>query len=241
MKQGLRNIRAKCDSRPSKTDKMHKLLDIIKEMKDFQEILLVAIPHRIFIAQKSAKKKEETKSEGFFEKTTRLLRNSIGFFQNAIEYFKENGAELLDKAQNHFESSQSGSPSLEELPLDMRERISQFFWDRHLEKLNQILHDIPTFQKEDADFQKRKGISLSLRKNILQTVDYRYFHNIITRDGLGNFLKLGETLKIAASNRVITTIQEGFASRVERSVNIVPILNDWHPQIDRRFYEGQFR
>jgi hypothetical protein len=125
--------------------------------------------------------------------------------------------------------------------LDLRGKISQFFWDRYLEKLNQILHDVHSFQREDSDFKMKEGISLSLQKNKLQKVDYMYHHNIITRDGLGNFLKLGDTLKIAASNRVISSIYEGFAYRVDLSRNTLPILNDWHPHIDWRFYEGQFR
>jgi hypothetical protein len=55
-------------------------------MEEFQEILLVSIQHRLYITQKAAKRKKETQSMGFFEKTTRFLRNSTRFFQKAIEY-----------------------------------------------------------------------------------------------------------------------------------------------------------
>jgi hypothetical protein len=236
IKEGLRRIRGKYNLIPEKTEKIRKLSDNIKQIEDFQKIVLMGIQERIYRRWEAVEKTGIRKDMKFLRKGWNYLKNAVKLFKMKMEKFFQKAKKILS-----FSNEQEDLLSLEvkKLPIELNERIHQSFWDGHLKTLNSILHDIPSFTREEIFMLEGNEISFSLKKNVLQTADYLYSHKIITGDTLGKFLKHDGTLKIAASTRAADFRLDGHVYWQCFKTSAVPILNEWHPHIDRRFYKGK--
>jgi hypothetical protein len=133
-------------------------------------------------------------------------------------------------------------PQIKNLHWDIREKISLFHLNWHVEKLKTILHDIPSFTKDEDPWEMIEPTSTRLVQHILQTIDYMYSQKIIKKDAYENFLQSEDTLQIASLNRVsLSCYQEGYGYFICPCLRSLFILNEWHSQYDRRFFSGKLK
>jgi hypothetical protein len=182
-------------------------------------------------------------NKGFMSKAANLFKATGIFFKKKAENFLKTVVKFLKKARGLSNSSELDvSPELKKLNWDLREKISQFVWDEHVGKLKSIIHDIPVIITVGPNFWKEYKTSSRLKLHVLQTIDYMYNQKMITHDAFGEFLKSEETLQVAAYNRVFfSEFQEGFNYEIRLHSKAIPILNEWHSQMDRRLFSGKLK
>jgi hypothetical protein len=127
----------------------------------------------------------------------------------------------------------------------MGREISKRFWDIHVNDLHSILPDVPSSPEEESyENWMVYLITMRLQKNILQTIDYMYSQKIITGEALGMFLKMKNTLQVAAFSRfsvVQPNWKEEFGNK-EIWALTQPIFNrGWLSDNDKNFYEGKLK
>jgi hypothetical protein len=155
---------------------------------------------------------------------------------------QENKDEITKKRKFNVFTKDSVLPEIMNLHWDIREKISPFLCNWHVEKLKTVLHDIPSFTEKEDLWDENQPTSERLVQHILQTIDYMYSQKIITKDAYENVLQSEDTLQIASLNRISSSyFQSSYIYFIFPHSKAMFILNEWHSQYDRRFFSGKLQ